>query len=102
MAQHLPLETATAEHLQRKAAQRANRTQNHKHTATCAKNGGAPNDDDCRLGVPVPAEPSTRVEGSGMVHLQRKGTMMVPYIQPLMLSNYSCNHAIYLAGEGGR
>ncbi len=101
MASRLDLSSVSA--AQQGVAQRAASTQAHSHTATCQKGFRTGDDTDCRMGMPRPAVLDSHVDPiTGLVNVRRLSTMAVPYLPPLMMTDYACNHAIYLSCDGSR
>ncbi|PNG99761.1 hypothetical protein TSOC_014456, partial [Tetrabaena socialis] len=76
----------------------------HRHNNTCKKKGENGDDLDCRLAMPQPEVAASYVQSdvNSLVFLKRMGRMLVPFMQPLMLTKYACNHAIFLACSGSR
>lgn len=74
----------------------------HKHSHTCAKKNGEPNDIGCRLRNPRPAHRETVLLNAAhaVVVLKRCCPMFVPYLPALMLAQ-PCNQAVYLAIDQG-
>lgn len=76
--------------------------QYHSHTSTCAKSGGAPTDDDCRLTMPRPEVAETKIDpDTCCIFLRRQCGSLVSHNQAVMLG-MPINHAFYLMAESSR
>jgi hypothetical protein len=71
------------------------------HNQTCGKQGGKPNDVECRLWYPRLLILLTCLGRFGMVDVRRDHPMMVPFNASLMLAQ-PMNMAIYTVGESSR
>ncbi len=81
-------------------ARGAQESQNHDHTATCAKGGRKGDDMDCRGALPRVTRGETEVHAGGVL-LRRDHGMLAPYLPSMMLA-HPCNMAVYLSCEVGR
>ena len=76
--------------------------QRHTHSFTCCKGGHAGNDEDCRMLMPRPVQPTTHLlPGTDALLVKRGAKALVPFVAGLMEA-LPCNQAMYLAADQGR
>jgi len=98
------LDSWTTEQLQQHVAEVALHLQRHRHTHTCAKNGGTQSDKGCRLLMPRPLQQHTElldVDGVDVLLVRRLAKDLVPYWTFLQLA-MPTNMAMYISAEQSR